>query len=76
MAGTVIITGYTLWTVQRVFLGPSREAFARVRDASTLELTYLLPLAIGVVILGVLPGRVIPVINNGVQSVVARFTGG
>jgi NADH:ubiquinone oxidoreductase subunit 4 (subunit M) len=62
--------------VQRVFLGPSREAFVRLKDASTLELTYLLPLAIAVVILGVLPGRVIPVINNGVQSVVARFTGG
>jgi NADH-quinone oxidoreductase subunit M len=76
MAGTVITTGYTLWTVQRVFLGPSREAFVRLKDASTLELTYLLPLAIAVVILGVLPGRVIPVINNGVQSVVARFTGG
>jgi NADH-quinone oxidoreductase subunit M len=76
MAGTVITTGYTLWTVQRVFFGPSREAFARLKDATTLELTYLLPLAIAVVLLGVLPGRVVPVINNGVQSVVARFTGG
>jgi NADH:ubiquinone oxidoreductase subunit 4 (subunit M) len=62
--------------VQRVFFGPSREAFARLKDATTLELTYLLPLAVAVVLLGVLPGRVIPVINNGVQSVVARFTGG
>jgi NADH:ubiquinone oxidoreductase subunit 4 (subunit M) len=62
--------------MQRVFFGPSREAFARLRDATTLELAYLLPLAIAVVILGLLPGRVLPVINNGVQSVVARFTGG
>jgi NADH-quinone oxidoreductase subunit M len=76
MAGTIITTGYTIWTVQRVFFGPSKEAFARLKDATTLELTYMLPLAIAVVILGVLPGRVIPVINNGVQSVVARFTGG
>ncbi|MGH7747762.1 MAG: complex I subunit 4 family protein, partial [Candidatus Dormibacteria bacterium] len=76
MATTIITTGYVLWTLQRVFFGPSREAFARLKDATTLELTYLLPLAIAVVILGVVPGRVIPVINNGVQSVVARFTGG
>ena len=76
MAGTIITTGYTLWTVQRVFFGPSREAFARLKDATTLELTYMLPLAIAVAVLGVLPGRVLPVINNGVQSVVARFTGG
>jgi NADH-quinone oxidoreductase subunit M len=76
MAGTLITTGYVLWTMQRVFFGPSREAFARLRDATTLELAYLLPLAIAVVILGLLPGRVLPVINNGVQSVVARFTGG
>ena len=76
MLGTIITTGYTVWTMQRVFFGPSREAFARLKDATTLELTYMLPLAIAVVIFGVLPGRVLPVINNGVQSVVARFTGG
>ncbi len=76
MAGMLVTTAYVIWTVQRVFFGPSREAFARLKDATTLELTYMLPLAIAVVILGLLPGRVIPVINNGVQSVVARFTAG
>jgi NADH-quinone oxidoreductase subunit M len=76
MATTIGTTGYMVWMLQRVFFGPSREAFARLKDATTLELTYLIPMAIAVVILGVIPGRVIPVINNGVQSVVARFTGG
>lgn len=76
MAATIITAGYVVWTLQRVFFGPSREAFARLKDASTLELTYMIPLAAAVVIMGVVPGRVIPVINNGVQSVVARFTGG
>jgi NADH-quinone oxidoreductase subunit M len=76
MASTILTAAYVLRTLQRVLFGPSREAFARLRDASTLELTYLVPMAIAVLILGVLPGRVIPVINNGVQSVVARFTGG
>jgi NADH-quinone oxidoreductase subunit M len=76
LASTLLTTAYVLRTLQRIFFGPSREAFARLKDATTLELTYLLPLAIAVIILGLLPGRVIPVINNGVQSVVARFTGG
>jgi len=76
MAASILTVGYVLWMLERVFFGPSREAFARLKDATTLELTYLIPLAVAVVILGVLPGRVIPVINNGVQSVVTRFTGG
>jgi NADH-quinone oxidoreductase subunit M len=76
MASTLITATYVVWMLQRVLFGPSREAFARLKDATTLELTYLVPMAIAVVILGVLPGRIIPVINNGVQSVVARFTGG
>jgi NADH-quinone oxidoreductase subunit M len=76
MASTLITATYVVWMLQRVLFGPSREAFARLKDATTLELTYLVPMAIAVLILGVLPGRVLPVINNGVQSVVSRFTGG
>jgi NADH-quinone oxidoreductase subunit M len=75
MASIAITTGYLLWMLQRVFFGPSREAFARLRDASTLELTYLIPMAVFVFVFGVLPGRVLPVINNGVLSIVTRLTG-
>jgi NADH-quinone oxidoreductase subunit M len=76
LASTLLTTAYVLRMLERVLFGPGREAFARLRDATTLELTYLVPMAIAVLILGVLPGRVLPVINNGVQSVVSRFTGG
>jgi NADH-quinone oxidoreductase subunit M len=75
LASTLATTGYVLWMLERVLFGPSREAFARLRDATTLELACLVPMAIAVLILGVLPGRMLPVINNGVQSVVSRFTG-
>ena len=76
MGSIAITTGYMLWALERVFFGPAREAFARLRDASTLELTYLLPMAFFVLLFGVVPGRLIPMINNGVASVVSRLSGG
>ncbi len=76
MAGMLLNTGVLLWTIQRVFFGPAREAFARIKDATTLELIYLVPLAAIALLLGVFPGRLLPMINNGVLSVVSRFNGG
>jgi NADH:ubiquinone oxidoreductase subunit 4 (subunit M) len=61
--------------LERVFFGPSKEAFARLKDASALELVYLLPLVFYVVVFGVLPGRIIPMINNGVITITTRLTG-
>jgi len=76
MIGMLLNTGVLLWTLQRVFFGPAREAFARVRDATTLELFYLVPLAGVALLLGVFPGRLLPIINNGVLSIVSRINGG
>jgi NADH:ubiquinone oxidoreductase subunit 4 (subunit M) len=64
-----------LWMLQRVFFGPAREAFARVRDASTLELFYLVPVAGLALLLGLFPGKLMPIINNGVLTVVSRVNG-
>jgi len=75
MVSVAITTGYLLWMLQRVFFGPSKEAFARLKDASALELMYLLPLVFFVVVFGVLPGRIIPLINNGVITITTRLTG-
>ena len=75
MASVVITTGYLLWALQRVFFGPAKEAFQRVRDVTTLDLFYLLPLVFFIVLFGVLGGRVIPVIQNGVQTITARLSG-
>ncbi|HET9052050.1 MAG TPA: NADH-quinone oxidoreductase subunit M [Candidatus Dormibacteraeota bacterium] len=76
MGSVVITTGYLLWMLQRVFFGPAKEAFQRVKDATTLELFYLLPMVFFIVLFGVLPGRVIPVIQSGVQTITARLGGG
>jgi proton-translocating NADH-quinone oxidoreductase chain M len=76
MAASILTTGYVLWMLQRAFFGPAKEAFARLKDASTLELFYLVPVAGLVLLLGLFPGRLLPVINNGVLTIVSRLTGG
>ena len=75
MASVMITTGYLIWMLERVFFGPAREVFQRVRDAGTRDLVYLLPLVFLIVIFGIFPGRVTPVIANGVLSIVSRLAG-
>jgi len=65
-----------MWAVQRVFFGTLRETFERVRDATTLELTYLVPLVIGILLLGIRPGSLTPVVSNGLIEITSRLTGG
>ena len=75
MASTAVSTAALLWSAQRVFLGPVREEFARVRDASTLELGYLWPLVVFLIAFGVLAGRVVPVIGTGLTTLAASLGG-
>jgi len=70
-----VSTAALLWSAQRVFLGPVREEFARVRDASTLELGYLWPLVVFLIAFGVLAGRVVPVIGTGLTTLAASLGG-
>jgi NADH-quinone oxidoreductase subunit M len=76
LLSTTITAGYILWMLQRAFFGPARETFARIKDASTMELIYLVPVAVFALALGLFPGRLMPMINNGVLTVAARITGG
>ncbi|MFN2452237.1 MAG: NuoM family protein [Candidatus Dormibacteria bacterium] len=76
VAALLVSTGWLLWTVQRVFSGQAREAFDRVRDVGTFELWQHVPLAAAVVAWGVVPGRVLPMIGNGVISGIVTHLGG
>ena len=76
LASLVITTGGLIWTVHRVFFGPVKDTLSRVRDMGTLELTYLIPIAVMIVLFGVRPGAVTPVITNGVIQITSRLTGG
>ncbi len=75
MASTAISTAALIHAAQRVFLGPAREEFARVRDTSALELGYLWPLVIFLVAFGVLAGRIVPVIGTGLTRIAAALGG-
>lgn len=75
MASTAVSTGMLLWSVQRVFFGPVREEFVRVRDASALELSYMWPLVVFLIAFGVLAGRVVPVIGTGLTKIASGLGG-
>lgn len=75
MASTAVSTAALVWSAQRVFLGPAREEFSRVRDTTALELGYLWPLVVFLVAYGFLAGRVVPVIGTGLTRIVASLGG-
>jgi NADH-quinone oxidoreductase subunit M len=76
MASVIVTTGGLLWVANRVFLGPVRDQFARVRDVTLLDLTVLIPMVAAVLLFGVRAGAVVPVIANGVLEITTRITGG
>ncbi len=76
MASVIVTTGGLLWVANRVFFGPVRDQFARVRDVTLLDLTVLIPLVAAVLLFGVRAGAVVPVIANGVLEITTRITGG
>jgi proton-translocating NADH-quinone oxidoreductase chain M len=75
MASTAVSTAALVWSAQRVFLGPAREEFSRVRDTTALELGYLWPLVVFLVAFGLLAGRVVPVIGTGLTRIAASLGG-
>ncbi len=75
MAATAVSTAALLWSAQRVFMGPVREEYERVRDTTALELSYLWPLCVFLVAFGVLAGRVVPVIGTGLTRIAASLAG-
>ncbi|MBV8194980.1 MAG: hypothetical protein JOY80_05575, partial [Candidatus Dormibacteraeota bacterium] len=76
LVSLVITAGGLLWVTHRVFLGPVKATLERVRDVGTLELAYLIPIAVMIVLFGVRPGAVTPVIANGVIQITTRLAGG
>jgi NADH-quinone oxidoreductase subunit M len=76
MASVIITTGGLLWVANRVFFGPVRDQFVRVRDVTLLDLTVLIPLVAAVLLFGLRSGAIVPVISNGVLEITTRITGG
>ncbi|MBV8444341.1 MAG: NADH-quinone oxidoreductase subunit M [Candidatus Dormibacteraeota bacterium] len=76
LASTLITTAGFAWIAHRVFFGPARETFTRVRDATAVELAFLLPLVAFVLLFGIRPGAVTPMVTNGILDITTRLVGG
>jgi len=70
-SGIILTAGYFLWTMQRVFLGPANERYAKLPEISLREAFTLTPLAVIVVVLGFYPMPVLNLIATTLQQTVA-----
>lgn len=73
MGGIVLGAAYMLWMLQRVAFGQARsEAAKNLTDLNVREMLTILPLAIGVVGIGLYPGPLLESMDASVTYVVER----
>ncbi len=72
MSGIVLAAAYMLWMVQRVALGEPRAAVASLPDLNTREIVTLVPLAIAVFVVGLIPGTLTRKLDTTVQELVKQ----
>jgi len=77
-SGVVLTAGYLLWTIQRVYLGPTSEKYQQIAEINGRELFTLVPLGIIVIILGVYPHAVLDLLSASLeqlnQTVIAHLS--
>lgn len=74
-SGIILTAAYFLWTMQRVFLGPLNEKYAKLPEMSLREAFTLTPLALIVILLGVYPMPVLDLIGTTLKQTVAMLAG-
>ena len=76
-SGVVLTAGYILWMIQRVYLGKERPEYAGFSDVSAREIAILVPMAILVLALGILPKQtVLDFITGSLNNILALSGGG
>ena len=74
--GIVLSAMYLLYMLARVIFGPvERPAYEEVTDAGRIEMAAVVPLAVLLVVLGILPGLLISVQRPAVEAVLAAIGG-
>lgn len=68
--GVLVSAAYAVRTIGRVFAGPPRPELAGVRDLSGAELAANLPLALGIIGLGVAPSVTLSLMGGTLASLV------
>jgi NADH-quinone oxidoreductase subunit M len=73
--GVVLSAGYLLWMLERVFFGPIKENWGRLRDPNPLELGYMAFIIFVIFLAGVAPGVLNSLISLGLTPIAARLSG-
>ena len=68
--GIVLTAGYILWTVERVLLGPIKDRWNAIRDASPTDIVAMALLVVPIIIVGVYPALVSDVFRDAVTLLV------
>jgi len=68
VTGVVFSAAMFLWTIQRIFLGPLNERWARLPDMDLREKISLVPLAVLMLIFGIYPRPLLDVINAAMAA--------
>ncbi len=75
--GIILSAMYLLYMLSRVIFGPiERPAYEEATDAGAVEMAAVVPLAVLLVLLGILPGLLINVQRPAVEAVLAAIGGG
>ncbi|MFN2465050.1 MAG: NuoM family protein [Candidatus Dormibacteria bacterium] len=74
--GVVLSAGYLLWMLERVFYGPIKEAWTKLKDPGLGELSYMFLMLAMVFFVGVFPGKLTQLIDYAVAPLTQRLGGG
>jgi NADH-quinone oxidoreductase subunit M len=73
-AGVVLGAAYLLYTIQRVYLGPSKPEYASFPDLLWYEYASLVPLGFLAILLGIFPGLALNVFAPAINSLVSLWS--
>jgi NADH-quinone oxidoreductase subunit M len=73
--GILITAGYILLVIRRVFFGELRPELAQVRDVSALDKISMAILVLMMIALGVFPSLMYPMVQSGVNYILALVGG-
>lgn len=68
-SGVVLTAGYLLWTIQRVYLGPTNEKYKLLPEINAREMFTLVPLAAIVIFVGVYPNIVLDLLRASLDQI-------
>lgn len=73
--GVVITAAFFLLMIQRMLLGEPKESLKLLPDMNRLELACLIPLAVLTIYIGIMPAKIIALINAPISLITKIFTG-